>query len=161
VIKYKNPEGIRTMENKLSWEQVAELSKKLATTIKESGFLPDYLVGITVGGLIPLGLLAEELDIRNILTVSASSYEGKEQIELETKYLPNINLASKKILLIDEVSETGQTLQHIANLLKEKYQPCELRTATLVVNTKESKFHPDYCSLEAQEWMIFPWEKEE
>ena len=148
------------MENKLSWEQIADLSKKLAATIKSSGFEPDYLVGITVGGLIPLGLLAEELDIRNILTVSASSYEGKEQRELEVKYLPNIDLTGKKILLIDEVSETGQTLQHIAGLLKEKYQPNELRTATLVVNMKESKFHPDFYSLEANEWMIFPWEKD-
>lgn len=147
------------MENKLSWEQTAELSKKLATTIKESEFEPDYLVGITVGGLIPLGLLAEELDIRNILTVSASSYEGKEQRELEVKYLPNIDLAGKRILLIDEVSETGQTLQHIASLLKEKYQPSELRTATLVVNVKESKFYPDFYSLEAHDWIIFPWEK--
>ena len=148
------------MENKLSWEQIAELSKKLAAMIKASGFEPDYLVGIAVGGLIPLGLLAEELDIRNILTVSASSYEGKEQREIEIKYLPNIDLTGKKILLIDEVSETGKTLEHIANLLKEKYQPSELRTATLVVNTKESKFHPDFYSMEAEEWMIFPWEKD-
>lgn len=149
------------MENKLSWEQIAELCKKLATTVKTSGFEPDYLVGITVGGLIPLGLLAEELDIRNILIVSASSYEGKEQREIEIRYLPNIDLTGKRILLIDEVSETGKTLKHIASLLKEKYQPSELRTATLVVNTKESKFHPDFCSLEVKEWMIFPWEKEE
>lgn len=148
------------MENKLSWEQVANLSQELAAKIKTSGFEPDYLVGITVGGLIPLGLLAEELDIRNILTVSASSYEGKEQRELEVRYLPNVDIAGKKILLIDEVSETGQTLQHIASLLKEKYQPSELRTATLVVNVKESKFHPDFYSLEAHEWMIFPWEKD-
>jgi uncharacterized protein len=149
------------MENKLSWEEVADLSKKLAITIKESGFEPDYLVGITVGGLIPLGLLAEELDIRNILTVSVSSYEGKERRGLEVKYLPDIDLEGKKVLLVDEVSETGQTLQYIAGLLKEKYQLSELRTATLVVNTKESKFHPDFYSLEAREWMVFPWEKEE
>ncbi len=148
------------MENKLSWEQVAELSKKLAETIKRSVFEPDYLIGITVGGLIPLGLLAEELDIRNILTVSVSSYDGKEQRELEVTYLPNIDLTGKKILLIDEVSETGQTLKYMAALLKEKYKPSELRTATLVTNTKESKFQPDFCALETEEWLIFPWEKD-
>ena len=160
-IEGSNPSlSAHIMEHTLSWEQVAELSQKLATSITESGFKPDYLVGITVGGLIPLGLLAEALDIRNILTVSASSYEGKEQRELEVKYLPTIDIAGKKILLIDEVAETGQTLQHIASLLKDTYQPSELRTATLVVNIQESKFHPDFSALEATEWVVFPWEKD-
>lgn len=144
----------------MSWEKIIELSKKLGESIRASGFEPDYLVGITVGGLIPLGLLAEELDIRNILNVSASSYEGKAQREIEITYLPNIDLTGKKVLLIDEVSETGQTLEYMASLLKEKYQLSELRTATLVVNIKESKFHPDYCSLEAEEWLVFPWERD-
>jgi uncharacterized protein len=149
------------MEKKLSWEEIAELSRKLASIIKASGFKPDYLIGITAGGLIPLGLLAQELDIRNIVTVSATSYEGKEQKEIEITYLPIIDVSGKKLLLIDEVSETGQTLQHIANTVQEKYQPSELRTATLVVNAKESKFRPDFCALEVQEWVVFPWEVSE
>ena len=149
------------MVNKLSWEQIDQLSRKLTTIIKESGFMPDYLIGITAGGLIPLGLLAQGLGIRNILTVSAGSYTGTKQGELKIIYLPEVDLTGKRLLLIDEVSETGKTLERITNIIKEKYQPSELRTATLVVNTKESKFHPDFCSLEVQDWTVFPWEKEE
>jgi hypoxanthine phosphoribosyltransferase len=149
------------MENKLSWEQVAELSQKLARTVEQSGFKPDYLIGVTVGGLIPLGLLAEELDIRNIVTISANSYDKREQKEITVTYLPDIDLAGKKLLLIDEVSETGKTLQHLTSLLKEKYGPGELRTAVLVLNKKESLFRPDYFSRETEEWLVFPWEKEE
>lgn len=147
------------METKLSWDKIEQLSKDLAAAIEESGFVPDYLVGITVGGLIPLGLLAEELDIRNVLTVSASSYDGKQQRELKIRYMPEADLSSKKILLVDEVAETGQTLALIAQAMKEKYKPAELRTAALVVNTKTSKFHPDFSALKTEEWLDFPWEK--
>lgn len=79
----------------LSWEQVTELSKKVAGKIRKSGFAPDYLIGITVGGLIPLGLLAEELGIRNILTVSAGSYTGRDQGGVEITYLPDMDFANR------------------------------------------------------------------
>ena len=148
------------MNNDISWEQVAQLSKQLAKRIQASGFKPDCLMGITVGGLIPLGLLAEELDIRNVVTISARSYSGREKGELEVRYLPTIDLKDKRVLLIDEVAETGTTLKHVVNLVNEKYQPSELRTATLGINKASSQFRPDFCGLEANEWVTFPWEKE-
>jgi hypoxanthine phosphoribosyltransferase len=149
------------MDTKLTWEQVAALSEDLAAAIKKSGFQPDYLIGIASGGLIPLALVAGMLNIKNILTVSVGSYDGKKQREFKLIYFPTIDLKGKKILLIDEVSETGQTLERVTNIFKEKYQPAEIRTATLVVNAKSSKFYPDFYSLETDEWTVFPWEKED
>ncbi len=148
------------MDRKFSWEQITQLSKELAQKIKESGFKPDCLIGVAIGGLIPLGLLAQELNVGNVLIVGATSYTGKEQGKLKINYLPEADLAGKKILLVDEVSETGKTLQGIVAALKKKYHPGELRTATLAVNIKTSKFRPDFCPLEVEEWTIFPWEKE-
>ena|SRR3990167_7719265 len=147
------------MEKKISWKQVADFSKDIADKIKKSKFKPDYLIGITVGGLIPLGLIAEKLDIRNVLTVSAGSYLGKVQGELKVKYLPEINLKGKKILLIDEVAETGKTLKNLSQEIIEKYQPSELRTAVLVFNKKDSKFLPNFIASETEDWVVFPWEK--
>ena len=46
---------------------IVEFATKLANDIKASGFEPDYLVGITKGGLVPLALLAERLDINKIV----------------------------------------------------------------------------------------------
>lgn len=150
------------MEQKLSWNELNVLARKVANQISESGFLPDYLIGVTVGGLIPLGLIAKELDIRNILTVSSSSYKGKvQQDELKIRYLPEIDLSCKKLLLIDEIADTGITLEKLSGVIKEKYNPSELRTATLVLNTKRSIFKPDYFAMETEVWVVFPWEKEE
>ena len=144
----------------LSWQQIEDLSKKLAAEIAESGFRPDYLIGITVGGIIPLALLAEELDISNVITVSATSYEGKERGETKVTYLPEIDLRGKKALLIDEVAETGETLKELSKILLDRYGLSELKTVTVGINRKKCKFLPDFYAIAADGWMVFPWEKE-
>ena len=143
----------------LSWQQIEELTKKLSNKIKESGFKPDYLIGITIGGLIPLAILAEELDIKNVITISASSYEGKERGKLTVTHLPAIDLSNQKVLLVDEIAETGETLKQISDILVSKYRPGELKKATLGVNRKKCKFLPDFYVVEDDGWIVFPWEK--
>lgn len=146
---------------KLSWEDIEKTIQQLGEKIKASGFNPDQLVGITVGGLIPLALLAKELRINRIVTVSASSYEKDRQGKLEILYMPEINLTDKKVLLIDEISETGETLKKISQAMLEKYRVSELKTAAIVIRRGKSNFSPDFFALEETGWVVFPWEKKE
>ncbi|MBI2064987.1 MAG: hypothetical protein HYT62_02980 [Candidatus Yanofskybacteria bacterium] len=147
---------------KLSWEDVGKIIDELANKIKASDFKPDYIIGITTGGLIPLYFLAKKLDIDSILTVSASSYEKDEQKELKINYLPEVDLGDKNLLLVDEIAETGTSLKGVCNAMIDKYQPRELKTATLAVNKDRCKFYPDFYILAEQgKWIVFPWEKED
>ena len=144
---------------KLSWEDVEKIADKLVKKIKSSGFKPDYIIGITKGGLIPLSLLAKRLGIKKILTVSATL--SKKDKKLKIIYAPNIDLKGKKVLLVDEIVETGTTLKKISKMLTDKYNVGELKTATLGMNKDRGKFHPDYYIIEEQgEWVVFPWENE-
>ncbi len=138
------------------------MTDELATKIKTSGFKPDYIIGITTAGLIPLYFMARKLDnIRNILTVSVNSYDKDKRKNLEILYLPEIDLSNKKVLLVDEISGTGDTLKSVSNILVDKYKVGELKTVTLVVS-KSSKFYPDFYSLEdGSDWVVFPWDKHE
>jgi len=146
---------------KLSWEDVEKAIDELADKIEASGFKPDYIVGVTTGGLIPLSLLAKKLQIDKILTVSASSYEKDKQKELKITYLPEIDLSNKKILLVDEIAETGTSLKGITQAITDKYKLKELKTATLGVNKDKCTFWPDfYVIVEQGDWVVFPWEKE-
>lgn len=148
---------------KLSWEDVEKITDELATKIKASGFVPYYIIGITTGGLIPLYFLAKKLDdIDNILTVSATSYDKDRKKDLRIIYLPKVDLQGKKVLLIDEIVETGDTLKKITEILMTDYAVGELKTATLGVNVEKCKFYPDFYIVEEKgEWVVFPWEKEE
>ena len=147
---------------KLSWEDIENTTDKLADKIKAANFKPDYIIGITTGGLIPLYFMAKKLDdIDNILTVSATSYDKDKKEDLKVLYLPEINLEGKKILLVDEIAETGDTLRKISELIKDRYRVSELKTATLGVNTDKCNFYPDFYIIEEKGWVVFPWEKEE
>lgn len=145
----------------LSWEEINKITVELIKKIKISGFKPDYLVGITVGGLIPLGLLAKGLDMNTLVTVSAHSYKGQERGNLNITYLPSIDLTGKKVLLIDEIVESGETLRQISQILLDQYKASELKTAVFVINKNKCKFMPDFYNLETTEWVVFPWEKRE
>lgn len=143
----------------LSWNEVEKSAQELADKIKASNFEPDYLIGIAIGGLIPLGLLAKKLDINDIATITVSSYDGRDKKELEITYLPKIDLSNKKVLLVDEIAETGETLKQICDILTGQYGVKELKTATLGINKEKCKFRPDFAALEANDWIVFPWEE--
>lgn len=149
---------------KISWDKFQKATEELADKIKTSGFKLNYIIGIANGGLIPLALLAKRLDIQNILTVSASSYEKREQRGLTITYLPEVDLTGKKILLVDEIAETGTTLKKVSEAIAEKYKAGEIKTATVAINKNKCDFLPDFYVIEsekADDWIVFPWEKEE
>ncbi|TAK95366.1 hypothetical protein EPO05_04395 [Patescibacteria group bacterium] len=146
---------------KLSWEDIERLVIELGQQIKASSFWPDYLVGITVGGLVPLALLAKELGLNKIVTVSASSYEKDRQGELSILYLPEIDLKGQKVLLVDEIADTGQTLEKVSQVMREKYNPAELRTAVMAINQDKCQNRPDYFATAETGWVVFPWERKD
>ena len=148
---------IRTTD--LSWKQLERLVRKLASKIRESGWKPQCLIGITVGGIIPLALLADEFGTKNIATVSARSYSKKRQGKLRITALPKIDLRGKRVLLVDEIADNGTTLKRISGIFVRQYKVRELRTSALVVNKKNCKYWPDYYVLETDKWIVFPWDK--
>src|SRR3989338_3448070 len=149
------------MEKKyFSWEDISTLSEELALKIKASGFAPDYLVGITVGGLIPLGLLAKKFNTNAVVTVSASSYsDANKKMGKPTVWnLPALDLSGKKVLLIDEIAETGETLEVVKGELIEKCSARLIKTAVLGINKTKCTITPDFYVFSEDTWIVFPWE---
>ena len=145
---------------KLTWEDVEDITDKLADKIKGSDFNPDYIIGITTGGLIPLYFMIRKLDnIPNILTISVNSYDKDKKGNPKILYLPEVDLSNKKVLLIDDIAGTGDTLKKVSEILIDKYKVEELKTATLAV-TKDSQYYSDFYILEERgDWVVFPWDK--
>jgi hypoxanthine phosphoribosyltransferase len=145
--------------HKLSWNEVEDAIEKLSRKIISSGFSPDYIIGVTTGGLFPLAFLAKRLKINTILTVSAKKSKSKV---VSIKHLPKVDLKNKKILLVDEIAESGRTLKKISEMLRKEYSVSDLKIATLAANKDVCEFWPDYyIIIEKGDWVIFPWEKEE
>ena len=142
-----------------SWDEVYALCKKLARKIKESKFKPDVIVAIARGGWIPARILADFLLIKELYSVKAEHWgivatvTGKAKI---TQPL-TVDLSGKSVLVVDDVADTGETVEIIARHVREKGAK-EVKTA--VIDFKHtSKFVPDYYAREMERWawIVYPW----
>lgn len=148
---------------KLTWEDVEKVADELAGKIKSSGFQPDCIIGITTGGLIPLYFVAKKLgDVDDIYTATADSYDKDRNKNLRILHIPEVDLTGKKVLLVDDIAESGDSLKGVAEAIRKKCKPADLKVAALGVNTDKAQFYPDFYVVEEKgEWVVFPWEKDD
>ncbi|WP_117354126.1 phosphoribosyltransferase family protein [Acidilobus sp. 7A] len=142
----------------ITWSQVDEAVNKIAEGIGASSFRPDAIVCIMRGGLIPGRLLADRLGIDDIGTIEVKLYISPGQ-RMERPFLRQpltLPIKDRKVLLVDDVSDSGLTLQFAVQALS-LYMPSDIRTAALYVKPW-TKLVPDYYAEQVNKWIIFPWE---
>ena len=160
----------RYMAEKLiiSFEEYNKIVEKLAITIHQN-YEPTVLVGIMRGAAPILDILSRILKLP-IAYIVIQSYSGKgmEDKQGELMFAREISsLANDKdfrrVLLIDDLSDTGLTLNKSIEWLKN-YGPTkdfieEVKTACLW-KKKSSTFEPDFCPirLESDPWIVQPTE---
>jgi len=153
-------------------QQLLEDSFKLGIKVFESGFKPDFIVGIWRGGT-PVGIVVQELlDYFGIKTdhisIRTSSYEGIEKRKRTIRVhgfdyiIDNINY-NDSLLIVDDVFDTGLSIEAIIEKLRNKARrnsPKDIRVATVYYKPKNRKasFSPDYYIYETEKWLIFPHE---
>ncbi|MEE8354683.1 MAG: phosphoribosyltransferase [Candidatus Bathyarchaeia archaeon] len=141
-----------------SWEDVERLSEKLAQKIMESEFQPDLIVAISRGGFDPARILCDRLGIRRLASVQVEFYSGVQDTAEKPRivYPLNADVRGKRVLLVDDVSDTGDSLM----LAKEHVlagSPGDLKVATLHIKPWTS-LRPDYHASETEAWIVYPWE---
>jgi xanthine phosphoribosyltransferase len=120
-------------------------------------FEPEILLAIARGGITLSHLMAQALDIRNLFTLNSIHYEKEQKLDTFNIFnIPDLSNA-KKVLIIDDIIDSGETMKEILFILNEKFPNVEFKIATLFYkNTALIK--PDFCVREANEWIDFFWE---
>jgi len=129
--------------------RVAEIGKLIALEFNNQ---PITVVGVLTGCLIFISDLVRQLNLPvRICFVRASSYRGETTIpgdlNIDASMLPDIQ--GRNILLVDDILDSGNTLQKLSIYLKEK--GCKnLRTAVLLrkIGRQQHAIEPDYCGFE-------------
>lgn len=142
----------------LDWPTFGEASRALAQAVVDSGFVPDVVVAVARGGLLPGGSLAYALGTKGVGTLNVEFYTGVDARLPEPQVLPPLldvdALAGTRALVVDDVADTGETLALVQRLVA---QHCaEARTAVLYAKPR-SVIDPDYVWRRTDRWITFPW----
>ncbi len=124
-----------------------------------SSFNADTVLAVARGGVTLAHALSMALDIRNLQSIRVESYDGDTQRQ-EVSILGECDLkGSKRILVVDDIVDSGRTLFHLMPKLQSSHPQCEFKVAALF--TKPSALtQPDFFLHEAREWIEFFWERD-
>lgn len=142
----------------MTWEVFGQATRELAAAIHADGFAPDVVVAIARGGLTVAGALAYALDVKNCGAMNVEFYIGvEERLDVPVVIPPTLDLvdiAGLKVLVADDVADTGYTLKLVREVLAQHV--AEARTAVLY-RKPTSVVDPSYCWKDTDRWIDFPW----
>ncbi len=122
-------------------------------------FNPEVIVGIARGGLTLAHCMAEGLDIREVQTLRTELYDSTCKRD-ELSIFGTCSFSDiKRVLVVDDIADSGETFAAIMSHLKEKYGEIEFKSAALFYK-KTSVYEPDYWINEADDWIDFFWERD-
>ena len=153
-------------------QELLDDSFRLGLKVLESGFKPDFIVGIWRGGT-PVGIAVQELFehhgiASDHIAIRTSSYEGIEQ-RGKTIRVHGLNYIIKKadakhtLLIVDDVYDTGLSIKAVIDSLKRlsrRNTPGDIRVATVFFKPGNNRTErvPDYYIHVTNRWLVFPHE---
>jgi len=146
------------VHEELSWQTFGDATRELSRMVVASGFEPEIVVAIARGGLLPAGAIAYGLGVKNCGALNIEFYTGIGTVLTAPEVIPPAldlaYLSGRRILLVDDVADSGHTLRLALELLDA--EGVDARSATIY--TKPSTVvRPDYSWRETSRWIDFPW----
>lgn len=142
----------------ISWDQIHRDSRALAWRLdgqgpKDTGWRA--VVAITRGGMAPAMIIARELDIRTVDTISVKSYDNQSQSEAQILKAPDKDLmgTGKGILILDDLVDSGKTLELVRSMYPDAHY------ATVYAKPKGRPLVDTFITEVSQDtWIFFPWD---
>ena len=143
----------------VSWEIFYDMARQLAQMIRDDNYRPDIIIAIARGGYTPARILSDYLGVMDMTSFKVKHYTSKEKSPIARIEHPlAADVSGQKILLVDDVSDTGDTFEVAIQHINECTHPSEVRTAVLH-HKIVSKYKPNYYAREVKEWhwITYPW----
>ena len=154
-------------------EELLKDSFNLAWQVYESGYRPNYIIGVWRGGA-PIGIAVQEfLDVLGVpsdhIAIRTSHYKGIDLRDSQVQvyglnYIIKQVESEDSLLIVDDVHDTGISIQKIISDLQTacKKNTPEIKVATPYFKSKKNKTErkPDFYLHETEKWLVFPHELE-
>ncbi len=148
-----------------SWGKTTKAVKELHSKLVEKGLEPNVILAFAKGGLIVADLLNHHYDNRfPIVTIYTKRVwkDGHRLVQMDTSYVDLSHLKGKKVFLVDDVIQSGSTLQAVVNLLVGQYgvKRKDITVIVLATNASITQFQPDVYVYEFEythKRPVLPW----
>lgn len=153
----------------LSWQQIETECRKIALDISNSEFKPDYIVGLTRGGLVPAVMLSHLLKVP-MHTLKVSLRDDDANGSETNCWMAEDVVDAKNILIVDDINDTGATLKWIREDWDKSVFKGDIAywwhkrvKVAVLVNNLASNEDVDYWAFEVNKaeddvWIEYPWE---
>ncbi len=145
-----------------TWADLDAWTGTLAAKVRAAGRTPEVIIGLTRGGWVPARLVADHLGVKRLLALQTAHWgvtATKDGHAALTERLSG-SIDAATVLLVDDITDTGESLALAADHVRAEGRPARLETATCLHIT-HSKFAPDYFAEEVPAdrwvWVVFPW----
>ena len=142
-----------------SWDEIYELLLSLAKRIRETGHLPEVIVGVSRGGWPPARVMSDLLENQNLANMKVVFYKDigvRNRAPVITQPVTS-EVSRKRVLVVDDVADSGLSLREVSKHLKRKGAR-DIKVCTIYLKPK-SVFTPDFYARKTTKWVIFPWER--
>jgi len=140
-----------------SYENFKNDTNDLISKLGASDF--DSIIAIARGGLILSHAVAEGLNVRDVQSIRTELYDSTCKRDALSIFGTCELKNSKKVLVLDDISDSGDTLKAVMGELQKDFENVEFTSATLFYK-KTSIYEPDIWINEAKEWIDFFWERD-
>ena len=151
----------------LSWTDLQGSVERVAGEIRLGG-VPQILVAISRGGLVPAVMLSHLLGVRDVRvltiihTVDDQVYAAKTAAARVCRPETVGVLEGSDVLLVDDIVGSGKTLA-VARADVAAHSPGRIRSVALAANSArwpdDQPGRPDYIGMLVRSWVVFPWER--
>lgn len=143
----------------VSWPELDDLVARLAERIGGAGEY-DVLLAVTRGGLVPAGMLAYRMGIREILVAAVEYYddEGETREEVLFHHFPDpALLRGQRVLVVDEVWETGSTMAAVVARVRDAGGDPTIAVLHYKPGRSLVPERPHAWAATTENWVVYPY----
>ena len=145
----------------MDWALYGTAVRELAGMVVDDDYQPDMILSIVRGGMFVAGSLGYAMAVKNLYVINVVYYTGvDERLDLPVvlpPYVDWVDLDKAKILIADDVADTGHTLDLVQEHARKEV--AEVRSAVLY-QKPQSVVDCDYVWRHTDRWINFPWSTE-
>ncbi|MDO5728472.1 MAG: phosphoribosyltransferase [Actinomycetaceae bacterium] len=156
------------MRETLDWPTFGTAMRELAAQVVNSGWIPDLIVAVARGGLLPAGAISYAMGVKAIGTMNVEFYTDIAETLPEPVLLPPLMdvsaLEGKRVLVVDDVADSGKTLKMVMELIAEHGLSLDGKStvsvdakSAVIYEKSRSVIKPDFVWKHTDLWINFPW----